>query len=78
MASGKNLIKTSLLTEPKIQCLINPPLNKNLFIAFDSQKVELEMKPRLSLCSQTSHSRNGAKATAFARQTGEKSDTKQI
>ena len=30
MASGKNLLKTSL-TEPKIQCLINPHLNNNLF-----------------------------------------------
>ena len=30
MAVGKNLLKTSL-TEPKIQCLINPPLNNNLF-----------------------------------------------
>ena len=30
MASGKNLLKTSL-TQPQIQCLINPPLNNNLF-----------------------------------------------
>ena len=29
MDCGKNLLKTSL-TEPKIQCLINTPLNNNL------------------------------------------------
>ena len=44
MASGKNLLKTSL-TEPKIQCSVNSPLNNNLLLVF--------LHAMLVFCSQS-------------------------